>query len=155
MRGGDVSMFRTHGGECTCGVSRQETGTVAHPGHRPMAASERERSRVDAGAEDGAPLLERHRELERIRQHLRQARDGGGGALLVGGPAGIGKTAMLDAARSAAEGEGFRVLRARGAELEREFAFGVVRQLVEPLLAKALDAERAALLEGPAELAAR
>jgi hypothetical protein len=26
------------------------------------------------------------------------------------------------------------VLRARGAELEREFGFGVVRQLVEPVL---------------------
>jgi DNA-binding CsgD family transcriptional regulator len=108
-----------------------------------------------SGAEDDGSLLERDRELDRIGRHLRQAREGGGGALLVGGPAGIGKTAVLGAAREAAESEGFRVLRARGAELEREFAFGVVRQLVEPLLAEASDEERAVLLDGPPGVAAR
>jgi DNA-binding CsgD family transcriptional regulator len=107
----------------------------------------------DVAAHDGL-LLERDRELERIGRRLRLAREGRGGALVVEGPAGIGKTVMLGAARNAAEGEGFRVLRARGAELEREFAFGVVRQLVEPLLAEASDAERASLLEGPPGVAA-
>ena len=33
-----------------------------------------------------------------------------------------------------------RVLRSRGTELERDFAFGVVRQLFEPPLAEALAA---------------
>src|SRR5258708_38816046 len=46
-------------------------------------------------------------------------------------------------------------MRARGAELEQEFAFGVVRRLVEPPLALASEAERAVLLEGPAGAAAR
>jgi DNA-binding CsgD family transcriptional regulator len=104
-------------------------------------------------AHDGL-VLERDRELERIRRRLRLAREGRGGALVVEGPAGMGKTVMLGAAREAAEGEGFRVLRARGAELEREFAFGVVRQLLEPMLAEASDAERASLLEGPPGVAA-
>src|SRR5438270_3379219 len=99
-------------------------------------------------------MLERDRELERIRRRLRLAREGRGGALAVEGPAGIGKTVMLGAAREAAEDDGFRVLRARGAELEREFAFGVVRQLVEPLLIEASDGERASLLEGPPAIAA-
>ncbi|MDB5067976.1 MAG: transcriptional regulator, LuxR family, partial [Chloroflexi bacterium] len=99
-------------------------------------------------------VLERDRELERIRRLLRLAREGRGGAFVVEGPAGMGKTVMLAAARDAAEGEGFRVLRARGGELEREFAFGVVRQLVEPLLAEASDEERASLLEGPPGVAA-
>src|SRR5207302_44705 len=99
-------------------------------------------------AYDG-PMLERDRELERIRRRLRLAREGRGGALAVEGPAGIGKTVMLGAAREAAEDDGFRVLRARGAELEREFAFGVVRQLVEPLLIEASDEELASLLKGP------
>ena len=103
---------------------------------------------------EDAPLLERDRELERIRRRLRLAREGRGGAIAVEGPAGIGKTAMLEAAREVAEGEAFRVMRARGAELEREFAFGVVRQLVEPLLAEASDEERASLLEGPPGVAA-
>jgi hypothetical protein len=107
----------------------------------------------EGAAHDGL-LLERDGELERIGRRLRRAREGRGGALVLEGPAGIGKTVMLGAARDVAEGEGFRVLRARGAELEREFAFGVVRQLVEPLLAEASDAERASLLEGPPGVAA-
>jgi hypothetical protein len=47
-----------------------------------------------------------------------------------------------------------RLLRARGAQLEREFAFGVVRQLLEPPLAEAGDALRAEYLEGAAGVAA-
>jgi DNA-binding CsgD family transcriptional regulator len=43
-----------------------------------------------------------------------------------------------------------RVLRARGAELEREFAFGVVRQLFEPPLAEAAGPARGDLLDGAA-----
>ena len=42
----------------------------------------------------------------------------------------------------------------RGAELERDFAFGVVRQLFEPALADASDFERADLLQGAAGVAA-
>jgi DNA-binding CsgD family transcriptional regulator len=71
------------------------------------------------------------------------------------GPAGIGKTVLLAAARHLAEDGGFQLLRARGAELEREFAFGVVRQLVEPLLAAAPDGRRTSLLQGPPGVAAR
>ena len=46
------------------------------------------------------------------------------------------------------------VLRSRGTELEREFAFGVVRQLVEPPLAEASELERAELLQSTAGVAA-
>ena len=106
------------------------------------------------GEHDGL-LLERDRELERIGECLQRARQGRGGALVVEGPAGIGKTVLLAVARDAAEGEGFRVLRARGAELEREFAFGVVRQLVEPVVAGASEEERSQLLDGPPGVAAR
>jgi DNA-binding CsgD family transcriptional regulator len=100
-------------------------------------------------------LLERDRELERIGECLVRARQGRGNALVVEGPAGIGKTVLLAVARDGAEREGFRVLRARGAELERGFAFGVVRQLVEPVLAGASEKERSQLLDGPPGVAAR
>ncbi len=100
-------------------------------------------------------LLERDGELERITECLQRARQGPGGALVVEGPAGIGKTALLAVARERAAEKGFRVLRARGAELEREFAFGVVRQLVEPVVAEASKPERSRLLDGPPGLAAR
>jgi hypothetical protein len=47
-----------------------------------------------------------------------------------------------------------RVLRSRATELEREFAFGVVRQLFEPALVEASGSERTELLEGAAGVAA-
>src|SRR3984957_11905043 len=110
---------------------------------------------VSSMAEHGGLLLERDREVQRVGECLQRAQQGRGGALVVEGPAGIGKTALLAVARDAAGGEGFRVLRARGAELEREFAFGVVRQLVEPVVAGASEEERAQLFDWPPGVAAR
>jgi DNA-binding CsgD family transcriptional regulator len=99
-------------------------------------------------------LLERSEELARIDSALAEARAGHGTFLVIEGPAGIGKTALLAAARTAAADEGIRVLRSRGAELERDFAFGVVRQLFEPPLADASELERGELLQGGAGVAA-
>jgi ATP/maltotriose-dependent transcriptional regulator MalT len=110
---------------------------------------------IQGAAERKGVLLERDRELERIRRCIQRALQGHGSALLVEGPGGFGKTVLLAAARDTAEAEGFRVLRARGAELEQEFAFGVVRQLVESVFAGASQEERADLLEGPPRVAAR
>src|SRR5262245_22750449 len=100
-------------------------------------------------------LLEREGELRRIEQGLAAACAGQGCLIVVEGPAGIGKTALLASARAASESAGMRVLRARGAELEHDFAFGVVRQLFEPALAETPEPERAELLQGPAGLAGR
>src|SRR5206468_7095689 len=68
--------------------------------------------------------------------------------------AGMGKTRLVAEARASADAAGFEVLAARGGELEAEFAYGVVRQLFEPLLATAGDDLRAELLSGAAGLAA-
>ena len=51
---------------------------------------------------------------------------------MVEGPPGIGKSSLLAAARALARD--LRVLSARGGELEREFPFGIVRQLLEPVV---------------------
>jgi DNA-binding CsgD family transcriptional regulator len=99
-------------------------------------------------AQPAEPLLERTQELARIEAALAEACAGNGTFVVVEGPAGIGKTALLATARAGAAGRGMRVLRSRGTELERDFAFGVVRQLFEPVLAEASDLERARLLEG-------
>lgn len=80
-------------------------------------------------------LLERDGELASLRATLAEAAAGEGRLALVEGPAGIGKTRLLAELRQAAEEEGFRLLSARGSELEREFPFGVVRQLLEPAVA--------------------
>jgi DNA-binding CsgD family transcriptional regulator len=109
---------------------------------------------MEAAAVPRTPLLERSEELARIETALARARAGGGAFLVVEGPAGIGKTAVLSAARTLAVGQDMRVLRSRGAELERDFAFGVVRQLFEPVLAEASVADRADWLQGAAGVAA-
>ena len=80
------------------------------------------------------PLLEREREVASLDALVRQAVAGEAGVALVEGPAGIGKTRLLIEVRERAAEAGFRILRARGGELEREFAFGLVRQLFEPVL---------------------
>src|SRR4051794_124004 len=96
---------------------------------------------------DGDPrtgLLERGRELAAINRLCRASRDGAGEALLLEGPAGIGKSSLLAAARTEGEAAGLRVLTARASELESGFGFGVVRQLFEPVLAGAAPPGRAA-----------
>jgi DNA-binding CsgD family transcriptional regulator len=100
-------------------------------------------------------LLERERELERIGALLERAWAGGDGSVLVlEGPPGIGKTRLSRAARQEADLLGFRVLAARGTELEREYAFGVVRQLFESTVRSAVAAADMRLLDGAAALAA-
>jgi DNA-binding CsgD family transcriptional regulator len=95
-------------------------------------------------------MIERAVELAAVDRALRSARAGAGATLLLEGPAGIGKTALLAAAASRARDDGMRVLTARGDELERSFPYTVVRQLFEPAVAEAGDA----LLSGAAAHAA-
>src|SRR4051812_23533452 len=75
------------------------------------------------------PLLERDAERAALAQRLQDARAGHGGVVVVRGPAGIGKTALLAEARGLAADAGLRVLTARGSELEGSFAFGAIQQL--------------------------
>jgi AAA ATPase-like protein len=98
-------------------------------------------------------LRERSLELEAIDAALAAARDGDGGLLAVEGAAGIGKTSLIGAARECAAAAGVTVLGARGSELERDFAWGVVRQLVEPALYRAGARERRRWFAGAAALA--
>ena len=77
-----------------------------------------------------------------------------GELLLVEGHAGIGKSALLDAAVSRARADGLTVMRARASELESDFQFGIALQLFEPLLAGADDDVHDRLMAGSAALAA-
>jgi DNA-binding CsgD family transcriptional regulator/tetratricopeptide (TPR) repeat protein len=81
-------------------------------------------------------LLERDAELAAIEASLRATAAGEGSLLMIEGDAGAGKTALLDEGVGRAERLGIRALRARGGEYEREFPYGVVRQLFEPVLAR-------------------
>jgi DNA-binding CsgD family transcriptional regulator len=79
-------------------------------------------------------LIERESELHALRRSLARLRAGLGGLVVLDAGAGLGKTALLRRARELATDEGHTVLSARGAELERAFTFGVVRQLFEPVV---------------------
>src|SRR5205085_628348 len=94
-------------------------------------------------------LLERDAELEALRDAVGAAASGAGRVMLVEGPAGVGKSALLSAACNHTN-RGMRVLKATGSELEREYAFGAIRQMFEPLLASTPDPERRRLLDGSA-----
>jgi DNA-binding CsgD family transcriptional regulator len=91
-------------------------------------------------------LLERGDELATVGRALEAAEGGAGRLLMVEGEAGAGKTSLLSAAaRLGAERE-MLVLRARGGEHEGDFAYGVARQLFEPILAD--EGRREELLQG-------
>ncbi|MGH2992513.1 MAG: ATP-binding protein, partial [Solirubrobacterales bacterium] len=102
--------------------------------------------------ETTATLLERDRELDELGDALTGAQQGRGRVVLVEAPAGLGKTSLLAAASEIAAEAGMAWLRARATELERDFAYGVVRQLLEPALAEASDPERERLFEDAAAL---
>ncbi len=71
-------------------------------------------------------------ERAQIGRLLERAATGGGGALVLRGEAGVGKTALLEQAVDAAEG--FRVLRALGVESEAELPFAALHELVGPVV---------------------
>lgn len=95
-------------------------------------------------------LLERDRELEVLTALAAEAASGHGGVIVVEGDPGAGKTALVGALGGAAQSAGLRTLSAIGGELEREYPFGVVRQLFELELAGADPARRERLLSGAA-----
>ncbi|MES4908407.1 MULTISPECIES: LuxR family transcriptional regulator [unclassified Streptomyces] len=85
-------------------------------------------------------LHERDAELAQITGALQAAREGRPSLVLLTGPLGIGRSALLQrlpALSGLNEAEDVRVLRANAAPVEEEFGFGVVRQLFDSLLAGA------------------
>ena len=98
-------------------------------------------------------LLECEMELAVLDELIAEVADGGR-LLVVEGAPGIGKTRLLAEARRRARDSGIAVLSARGLELEHELAYGVVRQLFEPVVAALPDADRLELMAGPAASAA-
>ncbi|MFF3074124.1 ATP-binding protein [Kitasatospora sp. NPDC057904] len=79
-------------------------------------------------------LHDRDTELAAVRRALCDADGGRSSHLLLTGPFGIGRSALLRALPGLADGLRVRVLRADAAPMEQDFAFGVVRQLFDSLL---------------------
>ena len=100
------------------------------------------------------PLLERQQELARLRELADAAVAGQGGAAIVVGSAGIGKTSLLDATAEHAREAGIACLSARGGELERAFSYGIVSQLFESAVSRLSDADSRRVFSGAAARAA-
>ncbi|MFF4223125.1 AAA family ATPase [Streptomyces abikoensis] len=82
-------------------------------------------------------LLERGTEFTAAGDALRAAAGGRASSLLLTGPVGTGRSALLRALPGPAGGEGIRVLRAHAAPMEADFAFGVAHQLFDSLRSRA------------------
>ncbi len=95
-------------------------------------------------------LLQRDREERSLSAAIERAAAGDGGVVLIEGPAGIGKTALLRQARALAMDAGLRVLSAVASELDRSFPYGLLHQLLELEVASLDDARRERLLSGAA-----
>jgi hypothetical protein len=78
-------------------------------------------------------LIGRDREVGFLRSFVDQSASQGG-ALLLSGDAGVGKTVLLDAAAAHAAAAGMRVVRAAGAEFEADLSFAALNQVLYPLL---------------------
>jgi DNA-binding CsgD family transcriptional regulator/tetratricopeptide (TPR) repeat protein len=97
--------------------------------------------------------FERTEELQRLEARIESARAGVGGAVVIDGPAGIGKTTMLDRTIEVARRLGLRRLLARAGQLERDLGWNLVRQLFASVIGASV-ADRKRLLRGAAGLAA-
>jgi DNA-binding SARP family transcriptional activator len=98
-------------------------------------------------------LVDREREMAVLRTIVADLEEGKPGCLLIEGPAGIGKTRLMDEVRTLAVAAGVLARSARSSALEQGFDLGVVRQL----FATAVDdvvrhEERFAVLRGLCEV---
>jgi DNA-binding CsgD family transcriptional regulator/tetratricopeptide (TPR) repeat protein len=77
-------------------------------------------------------LLEREKQLSRLAELVRAAREGRGRLILIEAAAGLGKTRLVAAARDEALRQGVLVLSGRASEFDRTLPFGLLRQALRP-----------------------
>lgn len=98
-------------------------------------------------------LVDRDGEMAVLRSMVAELAEGEPGCLLIEGPAGIGKTRLLDEVRDLAVGAGVLMRSARSSASERGFDFGVVRQLFGAAVDDVVrQGERFAVLRGLCEV---
>lgn len=100
-------------------------------------------------------LLERDGELERCRRRVVAAAEGAGGVIALQGPPGAGKSSLLGAVREFGPPAEMRVLAGRGAQLETDIGYGLVRQLLEGAVRSAPADQQARIFAGAGRFARR
>src|ERR1700733_9886569 len=141
-----ASLGRHIGGICraTADDPRPSQNVTGSPPGQSKIAPGMEPAGVPVG------LIERDEDLRTLEGLLERARLGNGRLALVEGPAGIGKTSLLDGCVERADRLGLAVLRARGDEGAMESPFSAVRELLWP----AVSSGGATVLAGAAQFAA-
>ncbi len=81
---------------------------------------------------DGGALLERGAELAGLDGLLAAACDGRGAVVVIEGPPGIGKSALMRACAQRATALGMESLQARGDDVSMESSFAAMRELLAP-----------------------
>ncbi|MDN3359684.1 LuxR family transcriptional regulator [Actinomadura sp. DC4] len=96
--------------------------------------------RTTASAQPGETvrLVGRDEDVAAVRAFVDQAA-AQGGAMVICGDAGVGKSALVDAAGAYAVSAGLQLLRAAGAQFEANVSFAGLHQLLFPLLGSHLD----------------
>jgi DNA-binding CsgD family transcriptional regulator len=168
-----VEQPARYGGGAELELERQNGNGMLGHGRMFSAADHRERWGPSPGLPAGHPgiyctiqprdgmlrlmregLWEREQELRALHESLSDVSAGRGRLVVIEGPAGVGKSQLLLAARREAEARNMTTLVARGLDLERGVPFGLARQLFVPHLLRAAPDERSQLLSGPAAFAA-
>jgi DNA-binding CsgD family transcriptional regulator len=98
------------------------------------------------------PLLDRSSEVGALEDALAAVPDRAGRVIVIEGPAGIGKTALLRFACNRARDTDLGVLSAHASEFERTYPWGIVRSLFAPVVGVS-DAERARIFSHAGALA--
>ena len=101
-----------------------------------------------------SPMLDREGEIGPIVDAFARAAESRGSVVAIEGASGLGKSRLLEEAQWLAVQEGIEALLATARGLERNFSFGVARQLLEGRVARAGDGERKRLFAGAAQPAA-
>lgn len=119
----------------------------------PTPAAARDATRLVPRPRTPDGLVDREREMAVLRSMVEELGDGGSGCLLIEGPAGIGKTRLLEEVRRLAAAAGVPVRWGRSSALEQGFDFGVVRQLFDTEVDDVIRRdERFAVLRGLCEV---
>ena len=98
-------------------------------------------------------LLERDLERNQLERLVERLSTGFGTTVVIEGPAGVGKTRLLEAAGAIARRASLSVSWACPSELERDLGWGVVRDLFEARLQRLSSPARETVLTGAARLA--